>query len=191
MPEKLIRCFIAIKMPDTLLTDIGQYIQQIKKLAPDVRWVKARSIHITLKFLGEIEENLLQQVVNELHPLKNLVEPFDLVVSGFGSFPSEKNPRVFWIGLEADVKNSLFTLHKWIDTKLESLGFTKEKRRFSPHLTVGRVKRPQNYNKLYHFIERNPFPKRIFKVEKVILMRSELNVAGAIYTPIEEYFFKS
>ena len=191
MPEKLIRCFIAIKLPETLLNDIGQYINQIKKIAPDVRWVKAQNIHITLKFLGEIEKNLLQQVVEELFPLVNLVKHFELVVSGFGSFPSAKNPRVFWLGLEPDIKNSLYTLYQWIDKNLESLGFNREKRRFSPHLTVGRIKKPQNFKKLYHFIERNQFPKCIFKVDKIVLMRSELNVTGAIYTPIEEYFFKS
>ena len=122
-----------------------------------------------------------------LKNVSGLTEAFDLKVTGTGCFPNKRKPRVFWLGLQHDINNTLFKLHEWVDQKLDPLGFPREKRRFSPHLTLGRVKTEADYHHVFDFFEKSPFPTMQFKVTEVIFMRSQLHPQGAIYTPIEKY----
>jgi 2'-5' RNA ligase len=187
MNDKMIRCFIAVKLPDDILDQIKTYIRSLRDIGPDVRWVKPQGIHITLRFLGEQPRNAVENVRNELHGIPGTVPPFRLKISGTGCFPNARKPRVFWLGIDHDPENSLFKLHEWIETRLEPLGFEREKRRFSPHLTLGRTKRPADHRPLLAYLESNPFPEMSFDITEVIFMRSELRPQGAVYTPIERY----
>ena len=187
MNNNLIRCFIAISLPTNILDEIGSYLRQLKKIAPTVRWAKVAGIHLTLKFLAEQPEPIVKSIEKELIGIGGVSQPFQLTVAGAGCFPNQKRPRVFWLGLEHDQNNSLFRLHDWIDTHLEPLGFEREKRRFSPHLTLGRVKSPSEYQDIFDFFTQNPFPVMKFNVYEVVLMHSELRPEGAKYTPIHRY----
>jgi len=187
MTEQLIRCFVAVKVPANILSDIDHYIQVLKKMAPDIHWVRVNGIHITLKFLGEIKPDLVRQAEDILIPLSQIYKPFAVQVKGSGCFPDKSKPRVFWLGLEEDQSNSLKEIHDWIDTKLKPLGFSEEGRGFSPHLTLGRVKEPQNFNTLFTYLETHPFAEQNFKADKVVLMRSELKPSGAEYSELKSY----
>ena len=187
MNINLIRCFIAVSLPTTILDGIDTYLRQLKKIAPTVRWAKTAGIHITLKFLGEQSEPIVKSIEKELIGISGVSQPFQLTVAGAGCFPNQKRPRVFWLGLEHDQNNSLFRLHDWIDTHLEPLGFEHEKRRFSPHLTIGRVKDQSGHQPVFDYIGRNPFSPMKFMVREITLMRSELRSEGAKYTPIHRY----
>jgi 2'-5' RNA ligase len=187
MNENLIRCFIAVSLPAEILNQINNYIQKLRQIAPDVRWVKAHGIHITLKFLAEQPQPVVTRIQENLHDITGVVNPFRLKVNGTGCFPNARRPKVFWLGLDHDPDNSLFKLHDFIENNLEPLGFLREKRRFSPHLTMGRVKLPADYQHIFSYFESSPFPVMQFNVNEVVLMRSVLRPQGAVYTPIETY----
>ena len=110
-----------------------------------------------------------------------------LTVSESGAFPNKQGPRVVWIGLQSGSDNSLITLHRWIESKLVPLGFVPEKRRFSPHLTVGRIKAPGYYNEMFNYMEKIPFSKMTFTVREINFMKSDLKPTGAVYSILKKY----
>jgi 2'-5' RNA ligase len=187
MSQEKIRCFIAVKVPQNILSEIEKYLVQLRKISSHVRWVKASGIHITLKFLGEIEPLLVDQVKESLQSVAGIVKPFEVMVHGSGCFPNPKKPRVFWLGLEQSIGKELNVIYDWINEKLATFGFEKEKRRFSPHLTLGRVRTPADFTSLLNYMQNYPFPKRGFKVHEIVLMRSILKPSGAEYIPITTY----
>jgi 2'-5' RNA ligase len=154
-----------------------------------VRWTRVENIHLTLKFLGEIESRRVNSVKKALQPLSDDFSSFALTISGSGCFPGEKRPRIFWLGMEQDIDKHLCNIHKWIDTSLSNLNFEREKRRFSPHLTIGRVRarQPVDFSDLFVFLEKHPFEPVSFDVEKVYFMQSFLKPTGAEYKVIESY----
>jgi 2'-5' RNA ligase len=173
MAGQLIRSFVAIKVPESVLSAVEKYIQNLKKSAPDIHWVKVSGIHITLKFLGEIQPDLVQQVQEILQPLSHLYHPFTIRVKGTGSFPNKSKPRVFWLGLVEDADKTLTDIHEWIDTNLKPLGFATEERGFSPHLTLGRVKRPQNFGELFAYMEKKPSGAEYSELKSYPLQKQE------------------
>ena len=187
----LIRCFVAIEIPDYLKSKIDQYTNSLKQVAPKIKWIKARNLHITLKFLGEIPHTMVQQVQNELFGITKIVQSFEMSIQGAGFFPNQYKPRVIWLGIQNDENHSIFKLHEWVDKKLEPLGFVREKRRFSPHLTLGRIKFPGNYSELADFINQNEFQPSVFKINEVVLMKSVLKPTGAEYSKIISYSFEA
>lgn len=182
----LIRCFVAVELPYELRLKIDDYIISLKKIAPKIKWIKAKNLHITLKFLGEIPQSSLQKVQNEMSAVTNVVNPFEMSIQGAGFFPVQNKPRVVWLGL-GNENNSIFKLHEWIDKKLEPLGFEREKRRFSPHLTLGRIKFSDNFRHLSEYIHQNEFASSKFIVNQILLMKSELKPTGAEYSQIINY----
>ena len=190
MDKNIIRCFIAVSLPLQILDQIGLYLSRLRNTAPQIRWVRPAGIHITLKFLAEQPAAVVKNVAGELADVGRVCPPFQLQVAGTGCFPNKRKPRVFWLGLEHDKNNSLFRLHEWIDTKLEPLGFEREKRRFSPHLTLGRVKDPSHCGSVFDFLAENPFNPLKFVVQEVGLIQSELRPEGAKYTTINSYLLR-
>jgi 2'-5' RNA ligase len=184
-----IRCFIAVQLNAEIKSQISTYIENLKRITRDIRWVKAENIHLTLKFLGEIESEHVEAVKKNLYPLSAEFQKFSLKIDGTGCFPGKKRPRVFWLGLEQGIDNPLFKLHKWIENELEKLGFEKEKRRFSPHLTLGRVRarNPINFSDLFAYFESNPFPTLDLNVSALFFIQSFLKPSGPEYQVIESY----
>ena len=182
-----IRCFIAVELPEYVLLKIAEYIEKLRPLASNIKWVRTTGIHITLKFLGEISESQVELVRDKLAPIRVPHRAFNLTIHGSGFFPSQKNPRVVWIGLDHDKERSLFTIHQWVEDVLETINFQREKRRFSPHVTLGRIKHPGNLTKLISYLETNPFEPVSFAIDSVNLMRSILKPDGAKYSVIESY----
>ena len=189
MSNNIVRCFIAIRLSPTIILQISSYIEALQKISQDIRWTKAENIHLTLKFLGEIEDSRADMVKEKLYSVSKVFSQFSLKISGSGSFPGRKRPRVFWLGMEQSHENPLFTVHKWIEDNLHTLGFEKEKRRFSPHLTIGRVrsKYPADFTDLFSFMDKNPFPPIDLKVENLFFIQSFLKPTGAEYNIIESY----
>ncbi len=182
-----IRCFIAIEIPDIIKKEIDLFITNLKKISPQIKWVKSGGIHITLKFLGEIEPEICTQVKNVLIEISNIAKPFKINISESGAFPNFNKPRVFWFGLLQDKNQSLNCLNEWIEGKLTELGFAPEKRKFSPHLTFGRIRNSGNYDQLIRFFKDKKFEQKTISVTQVVLMKSDLRPTGAVYTPIQIY----
>jgi 2'-5' RNA ligase len=182
----LIRSFLAIELPVTVQTKIGEIERELESTSADVRWANPEKIHLTLKFFGNIEESKIDSIVAAIKGPTGRAQPFQLNVRGTGAFPNLKNPRVIWIGLvEGD--GILIPLQKEMDASLEKIGFQPEGRPFRPHLTLGRVKSNRGKEELMRRVEKYREEEiGNFQVEKVILFKSDLTPAGPIYTPLRE-----
>jgi len=182
----LIRSFLAIELPEPILKKIGEVQGDIRSTHTEVRWTNPEKIHLTLKFFGNIEESRIDPIFKSIEePIRNTL-PFSLKVRGVGAFPHLKNPRVIWIGL-VEEKGILTSFQKQIETQLEKVGFQPENRPFHPHLTLGRMKSSRGKEELVERMEKHREEEfGIFKVERVILFKSDLRPSGPIYTPLRE-----
>jgi 2'-5' RNA ligase len=181
-----IRSFIAIPIGTEIISRIEKTQRELKSMPVDVKWVNLASIHLTLKFLGNVEEETVEDIAQGIQRGIKGVTPWSAAVKKMGAFPSLRNPRVVWIGIE-DTIGQLVRLQSQIEKEMSKLGFEEEKRMFSPHLTLGRVRSPRGRDELAKFLfdER----ERVFgeiKVDRVILLKSELRPSGAVYTSLKE-----
>jgi 2'-5' RNA ligase len=180
-----IRAFIAILLPDKVKGDLSQLLGRIKPgQERAVKWVDPDSIHLTLKFLGNIPAEKVPDIARAIGEASAEAKPFTLELQGLGAFPSLRSPRVVWVGVRGDV-GLIVHLQKRIDQALIHLGFPAERREFSPHLTLGRL-RDKATNQERRSLGESIGSTRLqssppFLVDEVCLMRSTLTSAGAIY----------
>jgi len=181
------RLFIAVNLEEELKKRIVPLEEELKKTGADVKWVEVKNLHLTLKFLGEVEEKKVTQIEQIITSTLVNFPSFEMRLSGFGVFPNLNYPRVVWIGIE-EGKEQLKVLSEKVESSLIPLGFPKEKRPFTAHLTVGRVRSAKNKNQLISIIEEK---KNIEigkqRVEKIYLMQSFLKPTGPIYVPLKEW----
>jgi 2'-5' RNA ligase len=128
------RLFIALDIPDAIRDRIARFLEGVSGFAPDARWAKPESLHVTLKFIGEQPDSAVEQIKHALSTIESGAPEIHL--RGYGFFPTAKSARVFWIGIEATPQ--LGALAAAIDNKMPGLGIPKEDRAFSPHLTLAR-----------------------------------------------------
>ena len=183
-----IRAFIAIELPYEVKKDLSKILDKLKPGREKVvKWVNPNSIHLTLKFLGNIPENKIVDITHSIAKSSAFIHPFDLQLQGLGAFPNLRSPRVVWVGVGGDIP-SVVSLQRNIDQSLVSLGFSPEKREFSPHLTLGRVRdkaRHDERSELGKTVASLTIPKSPpFIVYSVSLMKSTLTSSGAIYNQI-------
>ncbi|MGH9601736.1 MAG: RNA 2',3'-cyclic phosphodiesterase [Terriglobales bacterium] len=129
------RLFVALDIEPAILERIALFLEGVRGFAPDVRWARAESLHITLKFIGEIHQERLDALRGALGQVRG--QATELRFRGAGFFPTAKSARVFWIGVEADAR--LAVLARAVEEALEPLGVEREQRAFSPHLTLART----------------------------------------------------
>jgi 2'-5' RNA ligase len=183
-----LRCFIAVEMPGPLKTKIGELIDTLRQTGADVKWVKKENLHITLKFLGNIAESSVDDIKNSLTRKLSHYEPFCIRISGTGTFPPGRFPRVIWIGMdEAEILNHI---HKNVDEGMSGFGVKPDDRLFSPHLTVGRVRSNKRMNELLKKIDEMRSEEfGALEISGVSLMKSELKPAGPEYERLAEIKF--
>jgi 2'-5' RNA ligase len=180
-----IRSFVAIELPDRLKLELGQLEAQLKSSQqPWVKWVDPDSIHLTLKFLGNIATDRTGEITGAIEEATRTVSPFHLEVKGLGVFPNLKRAQVAWAGISGDV-DKLGQLQQGIESNLARLGFAPESRPFSSHLTLARLRNqasPDERQKFGQLIAGTRFEAdTAIKVAAISLMRSQLTRAGAIY----------
>jgi 2'-5' RNA ligase len=179
------RAFIAIDLPEPLRAALAQAQQSFRTASPDARWTRPEGIHLTLKFLGEISDAQLKQVVEALAAVGSF-EPFSVVVSGFGFFPQARRPRVFWAGVAAPPE--ITALAERVETKMEKIGFAREDRAFSPHLTLARFQVPRPQPALEEAIfRRAPGSLGEFQASEFFLFESKLSPQGAQYRKLMRF----
>ncbi len=180
------RAFIAIDLDPPLKNNLAAFIEELRPFGGEVRWVRLPAMHLTLKFLGEIEEQDVSKVAGLLERTSGNHPGFGLSLVGTGIFPpGKREPRVLWVGI-AD-NPALSGLQSDLDSGLASLGFEREKREFHPHLTIGRIKNSFRLEKL--LAEFNKGRDRSFgemSVQKVTLFQSVLKPSGAEYHVVAE-----
>lgn len=185
------RLFIAIELSDDIKKGLSRIQSHLKYSGADVKWVETDNIHLTLKFLGEADEDKLAYITSALDAIGKAVSPFNIVVKEIGAFPKIEYPRVIWVSLDKGAEESK-RLAKMIDERLSEIGFQKEERPFSPHITIGRVRSPKNKAALKEKIlslDPNMMNLSSQSISSVILFRSTLTPRGSIYTKIHEAKF--
>ena len=182
----MIRSFLAIEIPRTILKKIEEVQEDLKLSQADVRWVNPEKIHFTLKFFGNIEESRIEPIVKSIEGPIRTTSPFSLKVRGVGAFPHLKNPRVIWMGL-VDEKEVLDYFQKQLEEALEKIGFEQEEKAFHPHLTLGRMKSGKGRAELVGRMERHKEEEfGNFQIERVVLFKSDLRPSGPIYTSLRQ-----
>jgi 2'-5' RNA ligase len=182
-----VRLFIAIDLSHAIREQLSDQINGLTQLlgSKSIRWVKASSIHLTLKFLGETTENQVENINRVLKNITPQFSPFEIHVGGFGCFPKPSRPRVFWIGVQ-EHNGILKQLHGMIEGELEKLGFRKEGRPFAGHLTLGRLRKhisPSELRTLTADLEAVQVGELGTEfVKEIVLFRSVLQPTGAVYT---------
>jgi RNA 2',3'-cyclic 3'-phosphodiesterase len=191
MGASTIRCFIAIELPEDVHRELDAVIARLKEQVKgaDVKWVSASSIHLTLKFLGEVTEDHIDQVSHLLTATCVPATPMRLRITSLGMFTSRGVPRVVWARISGDAER-LATLATSIDEALGRAGFERERRPFAPHLTLARV-RPEADGRtaalLRSAVEDTQLPQDLlFDAREISLMRSQLTPGGAIYSRIAQ-----
>jgi 2'-5' RNA ligase len=180
----LIRSFLAIELPKSILKKIDEVQGDLRSTHADVRWVNPEKIHLTIKFFGSVEESRIDSIFKSIEEPIRDTSPFSIKVRGIGAFPNLRNPRVIWMGL-ADGREVLISLQKQIEAQLEKIGFEPEDRPFEPHLTLGRMKSSRGKEELVGRMEKHKEEEfGDLKVERVVLFKSDLRPSGPIYTPL-------
>ncbi|NOX38064.1 MAG: RNA 2',3'-cyclic phosphodiesterase [Calditrichaeota bacterium] len=182
-----IRTFIAIKISPELMQHCAALIDELKTLPAAVKWVKPETIHLTLKFLGNITRDQLEQVQQVVESVVRGEGAFELESAELGAFPSLDRPRVFWVGLAGNGQQQLMALQKKLESALAQIGFPEEARPFKPHLTLGRVKSSRQLTQVIGKIKSTAFPNIAFPVKEVLIMRSELRPDGARYSVLKSF----
>jgi RNA 2',3'-cyclic 3'-phosphodiesterase len=183
-----LRTFIAADLPQEILQKIEKITNYFKTQTPEraVKWVEAEKIHLTIKFIGELQKNKLPAVKSSIQDALQGFSPFKVSVEGLGMFPNASRPRVIWIGIQGG--EPLVELHNAIEESLINIGVKPERRGFHPHLTLGRIRRQVSQDEAaaigqtlseFHVASLGSAP-----VNEIVLYESNLTRHGPIYSPI-------
>ncbi|HKC49762.1 MAG TPA: RNA 2',3'-cyclic phosphodiesterase [Myxococcota bacterium] len=175
-----VRAFLAVALPDEVRSCAVAAVEQLRRAVPgDVRWVPAENHHLTLKFLGEIAEDRVDALVARAGAKLAPLAPFEVALAGFGAFPSAREARVLWLGV-ARGSAALAKLARKLDSAARVAGAERERRPFSAHLTLGRLREPARVE-----IEKLAPPTSVpWTVAEVVLYESRLAPDGARHVPL-------
>lgn len=181
------RAFIAITLPEHVRDHIRRMQDRLKMTGADVKWVMPGNAHLTLKFLGEIDDQTAGAVKNAIEAACKGTRAYSMTLAGTGGFPNAASPRVIWIGI-ADGAAQTAELSSRLETNLSPLGMAED-RPFAAHITIGRTRSSRNRKELADGIQKNaqhaPSPGA-FTVNHVTLYKSTLSPKGPTYTPLFE-----
>jgi 2'-5' RNA ligase len=182
-----VRSFIAIDFDDAVRKQLGRLQESLRDSCTGVRWTRPEQLHLTLKFLGEIDERQIESISRALDELAGQCAPFDVQVRGMGTFTPSGPVRIVWVGLE-DADGGLARCHSVCERLLSPLGFAPENRPFSPHLTLGRNNNPRNSRAIRAAIAGAKQPDAGFQtVEGIVLYHSTLGRGGPTYEALSRH----
>jgi 2'-5' RNA ligase len=186
-----IRSFIAIELNKDIQESLAKIQSQLRAARADVKWVKPENIHLTLKFLGNIDIDLITKINGIFEELGKKYQSFPADLNTLGAFPKIKNPRVIWFGMQKG-KDEVIVIVKELEEQLAKIGIAKEEKEFHPHVTLGRLRSPYNRASLVEALEKNSkVPTLNFTVDKIVLFKSTLTPKGPIYEPQAEASLKA
>ncbi len=176
-----IRTFVCIPVPLSVKEAVGSFIKELKSCGGDIKWVSPDNLHLTLKFLGDVEESIISEIASCTAEAAASFSPFTVEIGGAGAFPGMKRPRVLWIGITRS-SDKLKNLAAAIDQSLAGIGFEKDKRPFSGHVTIGRVRSLKRIEHVAELMIKSGFEPQLFNADAVHVMRSVLTPRGPIYS---------
>ena len=179
-----IRTFIAVDLPQDIKMTLDGMIAPFRADGAGVSWVRAENLHITLRFLGDVEEDSIPGLVKHIKTDIYGFGKFELTISGLGGFPNLKTPRVIWADTSKG-RDRLRDLATSVEMACIEAKFGRADKRFMAHLTIGRVKSPSGLNKLLVKVQKTSFEAGPFEIGAVTIFKSDLSPAGPKYTPLE------
>lgn len=180
------RTFIAVEFSEEMRAALAQAEEHLKYSGADVKWVEKDNIHLTLKFLGEVDEKKAGEIISVLDAVASGAKAFDATIKDLGAFPKIEHPRVIWGGIDKGAAE-LTELAAKVDEALSKLGFERETRAFAAHLTIGRVRSPKNKDKLKEKMAAYKLPDiPAHRIGSIILFKSTLTPKGSVYTKLHE-----
>ena len=185
----MIRAFVAIDLPDAVRSAVEEVQRRLQRAHTGVKvsWTKLANLHLTLQFLGYVEEPTIPKISAFLDQLIVRHAPFDVPVGGAGAFPNERVPRVLWVGCR-DEHGKLKALAADVQRAMRAFGFEPEQREFTAHLTLGRVRQPRPDAALTRALDSiKDCACGTMRVDTVHLFQSELHPAGSIYTKLSSH----
>ncbi len=191
-PSDTVRCFIAIELTDDARRELSRLQDRLQAILPPgtLRWTPPRNIHLTLHFLGDLSRHRLQTVAQTLVDATATTPTFSVTLTGLGCFPNPRRPRIVWVGIGGE-KEPLLLLQKRLGKALkQKVGFQPDRRPYSPHLTIGRVKKGLSSQSLQLLGSRleEEFPTvgqlAALTADKIHLIQSDLKPGGPIYTSL-------
>jgi len=183
-----VRLFVAVEIGETLATRAAELSRELQRRAADAApharatWVPPDRLHLTLRFIGEIDDTRAA-AVGEVLELPLNVAPFDLTLAGAGAFPKSGSPRVLWVGV-ASGREELVAAEREISTRLARLGIPEEERPYSPHLTLARVREPAGLRSARLLDGLTDQSLGTVHVDAITLFHSKLSPKGPTYTPL-------
>lgn len=188
------RTFIAIELPLEIKEALARIQERLKKSGADVKWVNPDNIHLTLKFLGDIDGTQFEKICAIMKAACQDKPAYSMKISSLGAFPKIEFPRVIWAGAEEGGKETK-ELAKKLDEKINKLGIPREERSFTSHITLGRVRSALRRKDLVEGLNKAAgliaSEKLEFKVEKITLFKSRLTGEGPVYEPLKEASLKT
>ena len=180
------RLFVALELPKGVRESLSELQSKLRKSGADVRWTRPEGIHLTLKFLGPVEPELVDPLAEAMIRAAQGAKAMSVEAAGIGGFPNLRRPRVIWAGLMGEV-DPILDLQLALEREIGPMGFPPENRPFSPHLTLGRVNSPKGMNRLTECIEAgSAWTSGPFILDRLVLFRSILYPSGAAYSALRE-----
>lgn len=182
------RIFVGIKLSEKVQKTVSDYIKDLKKEFPNLRvgWEKSEKLHLTLKFLGDIDNESLKRLQKVTDKTASNHKSFKLKISKNGVFQNKRRPRILWLEV-IDEENNLLKIKNELENDLEKIGFEKEKRKFKPHLTIARIREPKKSKSLVEKHLKNNFEPIEFEVSEIVIFESELKPTGSIYKIVSRF----
>lgn len=187
------RTFIAIELPQEIKAALGRLQEELKSSGSDVKWVEPQNIHLTLKFLGEIEDKKLQRIIKAMEETAAENTGFQINISSLGGFPKMDFLRVIWVGIDKGEKETV-KIAEGLQERIAKIGIPKEARPFSSHITIGRTRSSLNRDKLVQFLKNKTGLERQglgFCATKITLFKSTLTPKGPFYEALKEISLKA
>jgi 2'-5' RNA ligase len=184
----VIRSFLAFELPKGIKSRVVRMSEDLRRSAMNVRWINTDNIHLTMVFLGNIQEQDIPAIHLAVEKVCIRYAPFHVALTGLGAFPNAGRPRVVWLGLRGDTEKMSY-FKKALQKHLRPFGVKEEKRAFRPHLTLGRFKSPGHVDsQLDNFINAyKDLSSPTCTLTDLVLFRSDLNPGGAIYTKLRSW----
>jgi RNA 2',3'-cyclic 3'-phosphodiesterase len=178
------RLFIALNIPEEIREQLSRYMDRVRPLAPDARWARVESLHVTLKFIGEVKDAKVQEIKDALAQIKG--EPFQVEFKDVGFFPAGKSARVFWAGVSAG--EALSELASTVEGAVEKVGIPREKRPYHPHLTLARA--PEGARHCFRLLQERLSAEEAphfgtMTAQEFFLYQSQIMRGGARYTKLQ------
>jgi RNA 2',3'-cyclic 3'-phosphodiesterase len=183
-----IRSFLAFSLPGEIRAVVDRVHEDLRAASRDVKWVRPSSVHLTLVFLGDVNQDLIPDLSRAARSACAGAAPFTLAVRGVGLFPGPRRPRVIWLGLEGDT-GRMGLLRESLQAALSPFGVKEERRPFTPHLTLGRFRRvgPMDGRLAQAVEDRRDVTSPACILSELVLFRSDLRPSGAVHTALDRF----